>query len=152
MVLNASQCSCVTEEEECHLCCQLEDQECMSTIALAEMDSSLLPGGTGLQLPVGAPCNNFRGYCDFLNNCFQVDSEGMLDRRGREGGRDTAKVLNLRRSDYWVQDFQQAHRTKDDIFLCVYKYRIFSPQNLNFSFRYSVSSVLLSHLQEHWTD
>ena len=77
VVLNASQCSCMTKEEECHLCCQLEeDSECISTITMAAMNSSLVPGGTGQQLPVGVPCNNFRGYCDFLNNCFQVDSEG----------------------------------------------------------------------------
>ena len=28
----------------------------------------------------GSPCNNYAGYCDFLNKCRKVDAEGPLSR------------------------------------------------------------------------
>ena len=40
----------------------------------------MLPNRTGQVLDVGFPCNNFTGYCDFLNVCRLVDDEGALSR------------------------------------------------------------------------
>ena len=53
-----------------------EEADCVSTIVNTTL-AERLPGGEGQQLPVGAPCNNFQGYCDILNNCFIVDNEGI---------------------------------------------------------------------------
>ena len=61
----------------------------MSTITIATRNGSLagmLPGRIGQRLPVGTACDNFKGYCDALNNCFTVDNEGMRE-GGRGGGR-----------------------------------------------------------------
>ena len=85
VVLGAESCEC-SSEEVCDVCCMIGDQ-CLSTIAIANGSSGLpgmenmqlanmLPGKMGRRLPVGTPCNEFRGYCDALNNCFEVDSEG----------------------------------------------------------------------------
>lgn len=79
VVLNASKCDCSDPEQQCHVCCMVGG-DCTSTIAIAAENGSLaaqLPGRTGQRLPVGAPCDNFIGYCDALNNCFRVDNEGM---------------------------------------------------------------------------
>ena len=57
--------------------------ECVSTIDAAASNATLaamLPDGEGRFLPVGHPCDDFRGYCDNLQNCFIVDSEGALER------------------------------------------------------------------------
>ena len=78
--------------------------ECLSTIAIAAENSSFaqrLPGGMGLRLPVGAPCDNFRGYCDFLNNCFEVDSEGLcVCVRERERGGGGMRWISLQ--EHWT--------------------------------------------------
>jgi disintegrin and metalloproteinase domain-containing protein 10 len=82
VVLNADSCVCNKTDEICDVCCMVGG-ECVSTITLAAENGSmadLLPGGMGQRFPVGTPCNNFNGYCDTLHNCFQVDSEGALDR------------------------------------------------------------------------
>ncbi|KAH9495674.1 Disintegrin and metalloproteinase domain-containing protein 10 [Bulinus truncatus] len=35
---------------------------------------------TGIQLPAGSPCDNFRGYCDVFHKCRGVDADGPLAR------------------------------------------------------------------------
>ncbi|XP_048251257.1 disintegrin and metalloproteinase domain-containing protein 10-like isoform X1 [Haliotis rufescens] len=35
---------------------------------------------TGIQLPAGSPCDNFRGYCDVFHRCRGVDADGPLAR------------------------------------------------------------------------
>ena len=82
--LEMDDCECTEPELQCHVCCKnAEDDICMSTIKLAEMDpavASALPNGEGQTKPVGHPCNNFVGYCDFFDVCQMVDSEGALSR------------------------------------------------------------------------
>ncbi|CAI2728724.1 unnamed protein product [Schistosoma spindalis] len=40
----------------------------------------LLRNGRGIKLPPGAPCDNYRGYCDVSMRCLLVDAEGPLSR------------------------------------------------------------------------
>ena len=79
MLLELPDCECVTEGQECHVCCVLNGV-CTSTFDIADSPKgSLLPDG-GAYIAVGFPCANFTGFCDLLNNCQPVDSEGALTR------------------------------------------------------------------------
>ena len=81
--LELPDCQCTTKSFECHVCCQIGNDTCISTIQLAEQNEtakSLLPNGEGNVLAVGYPCNDFEGYCDFYNTCRLVNSEGALQR------------------------------------------------------------------------
>uniref|UniRef100_A0A5K4EXY5 ADAM10 endopeptidase n=1 Tax=Schistosoma mansoni TaxID=6183 RepID=A0A5K4EXY5_SCHMA len=40
----------------------------------------ILRNGRGIKLPPGAPCDNYRGYCDVSMRCLLVDAEGPLSR------------------------------------------------------------------------
>ncbi|CAH8528587.1 unnamed protein product [Schistosoma intercalatum] len=40
----------------------------------------VLRNGRGIKLPPGAPCDNYRGYCDISMRCLLVDAEGPLSR------------------------------------------------------------------------
>uniref|UniRef100_A0A1X7U7R3 Disintegrin domain-containing protein n=1 Tax=Amphimedon queenslandica TaxID=400682 RepID=A0A1X7U7R3_AMPQE len=80
--LNLRDCECTQQDLKCHVCCEL-NEVCTSTISLAESNDTArgyLPNGEGQFLQVGFPCNNFNGYCDFLNSCQPVQSEGALRR------------------------------------------------------------------------
>ena len=82
MPLNLRDCECTEPGLKCHVCCELNGV-CTSTISLAENNMTArenLPDGVGQNLQVGFPCDNFNGYCDFLNNCQPVQSEGALRR------------------------------------------------------------------------
>lgn len=78
--LGLQDCECTDVSLQCHLCCILPNGTCASTVNILNEDPSLLPNRTGQVLDVGFPCNNFTGYCDFLNVCRLVDDEGALSR------------------------------------------------------------------------
>ena len=73
-------CECSLQTEACHVCCKLDNGSCISTIALASENSTMLPNGMGAIRPVGFPCQQFTGYCDFFDNCAMIDSDGALRR------------------------------------------------------------------------
>ena len=82
--LSLDSCECTEPEFSCHICCQISNETCTSTIVIAEENpdglGDMIPDGMGrVQIP-GFPCSNFTGYCDFFNTCIAVDSEGALDR------------------------------------------------------------------------
>ena len=65
---------------ECHVCCVV-DGVCTSTFDVAQTTlGEELPNGEGQYIAIGFPCGNFTGFCDLLNNCQPVDSEGTLTR------------------------------------------------------------------------
>ncbi|VDQ15069.1 unnamed protein product [Trichobilharzia regenti] len=45
-----------------------------------QLVAELLRNGRGTKLPPGAPCDNYRGYCDVFMRCVSVDAEGPLAR------------------------------------------------------------------------
>ncbi|CAH8847986.1 unnamed protein product [Trichobilharzia szidati] len=82
----------VTPELMCFVACKqnISGAPCISTFQL-ETDSTLrtkypqlvaelLRNGRGTKLPPGAPCDNYRGYCDVFMRCVSVDAEGPLAR------------------------------------------------------------------------
>ena len=81
--LSLSNCECPTAAESCHICCELSNGTCASTIRIAAENTDglrdRLPNSMG-RYQVGFPCGNFTGYCDFFNNCMIVNSEGALRR------------------------------------------------------------------------
>ena len=82
--LGLSNCECPTAGESCHICCELSNGTCASTIRIAAENTDglrdRLPNSMGRYQEVGFPCGNFTGYCDFFNNCMIVNSEGALRR------------------------------------------------------------------------
>jgi len=65
------ECQCTDEKNYCKICCQNSNvTECKP--ATVSGDEKFLHSGS--------PCNNYAGYCDFLNKCRKVDAEGPLSR------------------------------------------------------------------------
>ncbi|KAG5446384.1 Disintegrin and metalloproteinase domain-containing protein 10 [Clonorchis sinensis] len=82
----------VTPEMMCFVSCRENrtGAPCISTFQL-EQDSNLrdkypqlvnelLRDGRGTKLKPGAPCDNYRGYCDVFHRCRSVEAEGPLAR------------------------------------------------------------------------
>lgn len=65
-------CQCTEEKYYCTVCCQEGNQTntCVPTTV----------SGSEKFLHSGSPCNNYDGYCDYLNRCRKVDAEGPLSR------------------------------------------------------------------------
>ena len=82
MPLGLNDCECVESTKQCDVCC-VYNNNCTSTFDIANLDANAraqLPNNQGKNLPVGFPCSNFTGYCDFLNVCRPVDSDSALRR------------------------------------------------------------------------
>eukprot|EP00118_Oscarella_pearsei_P025240 m.307810 g.307810 ORF g.307810 m.307810 type:complete len:726 (+) comp42855_c0_seq1:27-2204(+) len=70
-LMNLPECECVvTEEEYCHVCCQVDANTCTSSFSIE--------GLNGTFLSPGAACKDKEGYCDFFNYCTLVDSDGPI--------------------------------------------------------------------------
>lgn len=83
VILQLPDCECTNEELLCHVCCQLPNGTCVSTINLAQRNESArntLPKNKGQLLAVGYACKNYTGFCDFLHKCRPVNEEGALTR------------------------------------------------------------------------
>ncbi|CAH8534151.1 unnamed protein product [Heterobilharzia americana] len=82
----------VTPELMCFVACKqnISGAPCISTFQLEtnptlrakypQLVVELLRNGYGTKLPPGAPCDNYRGYCDVFRRCVSVDAEGPLAR------------------------------------------------------------------------
>lgn len=83
VLLQLPDCECTDEELSCHVCCQIPDGTCISTINLPQQNESageILLDTKGKLLPVGHACKNYTGFCDFFNKCRPVNEEGALTR------------------------------------------------------------------------
>ncbi|XP_065658386.1 disintegrin and metalloproteinase domain-containing protein 10 isoform X2 [Hydra vulgaris] len=69
---NKNECQCSKDGELCDVCCQRNNDT--STC------KSLSQPSSKKQLPPGSACNQYSGYCDFLNKCRKVDADGPLSR------------------------------------------------------------------------
>lgn len=47
---------------------------------LLQLLVGISPNKTGIRMPAGAPCDNFRGYCDVFQKCRAVNEDGPLAR------------------------------------------------------------------------
>jgi disintegrin and metalloproteinase domain-containing protein 10 len=80
----------VDKAKLCFVACQRDESaDCISTGDAEALDEqqniplrNLLTeiGSTSIKLPPGAPCNEFRGYCDVFQKCRDVDADGPLAR------------------------------------------------------------------------
>ncbi|XP_074661088.1 disintegrin and metalloproteinase domain-containing protein 10-like isoform X2 [Tubulanus polymorphus] len=75
--------------ESCFVACQKKGtKNCISTknpnlkTAAPDMQDLInkYKKGEAIQLPAGAPCNNYQGYCDVFHKCRGVDADGPLAR------------------------------------------------------------------------
>ncbi|KAH8877481.1 Disintegrin and metalloproteinase domain-containing protein [Schistosoma japonicum] len=81
-----------TPELMCFVACKqnISGAPCISTFQLEtdadlrakypQLVAELLRDGRGTKLPPGAPCDNYRGYCDVFMRCNLVDAGGPLSR------------------------------------------------------------------------
>ncbi|KAA3681783.1 disintegrin and metalloproteinase domain-containing protein 10 [Paragonimus westermani] len=82
----------VTPEVMCFVSCRenRSSAPCISTFQLEknsdlqkqypQLVAELLRDGHGTKLKPGAPCDNYRGYCDVFHRCRSVEAEGPLAR------------------------------------------------------------------------
>ena len=105
--LGLANCECPTEGESCHVCCVLSNGTCASTIRIAAENTDglrdQLPNSMGRFQQVGFPCGNFTGYCDFINNCMIVNSEGALRRLTNIfSSEEFLRAIDWIRNMWWV--------------------------------------------------
>ncbi|XP_077994066.1 disintegrin and metalloproteinase domain-containing protein 10-like [Glandiceps talaboti] len=69
-------------EELCHLCCQEigKPDTCQSSSEIDGLKQYYPEGSNVITMQPGAPCDNFKGYCDVFDKCRQVDADGPLAR------------------------------------------------------------------------
>jgi len=69
-------------EELCHLCCQEpgKPETCVSSSEISELARYYPEDSDVISMQPGAPCDNFKGYCDVFDKCRQVDADGPLAR------------------------------------------------------------------------
>ncbi|XP_055333789.1 disintegrin and metalloproteinase domain-containing protein 10-like [Paramacrobiotus metropolitanus] len=72
------------KEAMCFVACQFKDrpESCQSTRdkSFPVRNAYNVTINGGIRLRPGAPCNNFRGYCDIFYRCRRVDGDGPLRR------------------------------------------------------------------------
>jgi len=62
-------CLCENHNDKCKVCCQYNGQ-CMSSYEIPEMPNKTMSRGT--------PCNYYKGYCDALGTCQDIDMDGPM--------------------------------------------------------------------------
>lgn len=87
------ECQCSSSSEACHLCCrQASGGSCVSTYQMPTLFNKT-------NVSPGTSCSNMTGYCDFLNNCRQVNEAGPLSSLLNV---TTQQVLDWARRNWWV--------------------------------------------------
>jgi len=101
---NLLECQCVVddtatteEDERCKVCCKATNTSQCSVLKKA-------PNQMFQYLPSGSPCNGYKGYCDILDKCREVDANGPLSRLKKWlfSGQTFDTILDWMKEYWWA--------------------------------------------------
>ena len=70
---NLQPCFC-EKPNDCAVCCKKADRTCVPLSTISNVNMT----GLNLMLAPGSPCQDYSGYCNFLNFCRRINDTGLL--------------------------------------------------------------------------